>query len=169
MILCHQRPVDETGLNNGDFNTMRNATKNLFCLTMLLTATGSCFAWGVSCPGSVRLDSAHIAPGDVPAGFQASAGTGETLRLTGASMFEGSSAQGTPLKPAANPTGGSPYEVKINWEKLNSGGKIATLSCDYAYGIVRLLHKVDPAVNSCTAIYQRENSPNALDIKFQCK
>jgi len=148
---------------------MRSPMKNFACLALLSAAAGSCLAWEIECPPNVRLESAYVLPGDIPSGFAPFVNSEDPLRLTGASMFDGPAGKSEPLKPASTPPGASPYEVKITWEQLNSAGREATLSCDYAYGMIRLIQKVERGSKTCTAIYQRQGSPSSLSIRFQCK
>lgn len=148
---------------------MRGVTKNLCCATIMLAAAGSCLAWETVCPNNVRLASGSVVSADIPPGFEPFVGAGETLRLTGASMFEGSSQQRTLLKPVSGPPGGSPYEVKIIWNQLNTDGREYAISCDYSYGLVRLIQPTEQAVKSCTAVYQKDATPGELEIRFQCR
>lgn len=122
-----------------------------------------CFASeSYSCPSTVRLVSASIAPEDLPAGYEPLV-SNALIRLSGNNLYDGPPKEGAALKPTS-------YKGNVTtWMLPGKYPQGVWISCDYAEGLVKAVSRTKDSVTSCVATTEKVKPHNILAVRFVCK
>ena len=123
---------------------------------LLYVVLASCFfgstvraAENISCPDTIRFASVNIEENAIPSGYGVLT-SGRSIKLTGENMYDGPPEREASLIPRSEKSRQGEEVAVWKFEGEYPLGKF--ISCDYAYGLVRLTRRVDDAASSCSAV-----------------
>jgi len=120
-----------------------------------------------ACPDTVRIASGTVAADTVPPGYDAVVSK-TPVRLSGINVFDGPPEDGAALVPHSERKATQKTATTSIWKFEGNYPLGKYISCDYGYGVVRVIARTYDSVTSCTAHSEIIKPSNIMKARFSC-